>query len=201
MEGIAQLEGNLNSANGGNNTVGSSGSTASTTQGQLVSLVSMVDDEDGQKDGDPRHHDSLPDFKNTEDSSKLGPENLNAELEKTTEVKVLKPWNNLFANKPTGKSTFPSMEDISDRKGKDKANKDDFFVENAHISEDYDSSDSDEDSSNLPPKKKSRVSEKAKENIEENVGSEKEQEKEVEEEAENEQEKEVEGEEGDKVNE
>ncbi|XP_059077989.1 uncharacterized protein LOC131876572 [Cryptomeria japonica] len=76
----------------------------------------------------------------------------------------------------------PKYTEQESNKGKAKANKDDPFVENAHISEDYDGSDSDEDSSNLPPKKKSR-------------------EKEVEEEAENEQEKEVEGEEGDKVNE
>ncbi|XP_057855145.1 uncharacterized protein LOC131064861 [Cryptomeria japonica] len=82
-----------------------------------------------------------------------------------------------------------------------KANKDDPFVENAHISEDYDSSDSDEDSSNLPPKKKSRVSKKAEEDVEEKVDSEQEQEKEVKEEKKNEHEKKVEGEEGDKDNE
>lgn len=76
----------------------------------------MRDDEDGQKDGDPRHRDPPLEFKNTKDSSKLGHENLNAELEKMVGDKVVKPWNNLFANKPTGKSTFPYVEDISDRK-------------------------------------------------------------------------------------
>ncbi|XP_057870753.1 uncharacterized protein LOC131077306 [Cryptomeria japonica] len=85
-------------------------------------------------------------------------------------------------------------------KDKVKANKDDPFLENAHISEDYDSYDSDEDSSNLPPKNKSKVSKKEEEDIEDKVDSEQEQEKEVEEEAKNEQEKEVEGEEGDKDN-
>lgn len=43
-------------------------------------------------------------------------------------------------------------------------------MENAHISEDYDGSDFDEDSSNLLAKNKLRVSEKAKEDIEENAG-------------------------------
>ncbi|XP_059067867.1 uncharacterized protein LOC131039471 [Cryptomeria japonica] len=90
--------------------------------------------------------------------------------------------------------------------GKVKANKDDPFLENAHISKDYDGFDSDEDSSNLPPKKKLRVSENDKEDteekvVEEEVENEQEQEKEVEEEAENEKEKEAEGEDGDKDNE
>lgn len=47
MEGTTQLEGNLNSANGGNNATVSFGSDSSATQGQLDSLGSMVDDEDG----------------------------------------------------------------------------------------------------------------------------------------------------------
>ncbi|XP_059068185.1 uncharacterized protein LOC131858755 [Cryptomeria japonica] len=82
-------------------------------------------------------------------------------------------------------------------KGKARANRDDTFVENAHISEGYDGSDSDEDSYNLPLHNKLRVSDEAKEDMKENAGSKQEQGKEVEEEAENEQEKEVEGEEGD----
>ncbi|XP_057853351.1 uncharacterized protein LOC131063516 [Cryptomeria japonica] len=75
-----------------------------------------MDDEDGRQDGEPQHGDPPPDRKNNEDSSKSGLEIFNTDLEKTTEVKALKPWNCLFENKPTGKSSFPSVEDISDRK-------------------------------------------------------------------------------------
>ncbi|XP_059069456.1 uncharacterized protein LOC131859561 [Cryptomeria japonica] len=117
------------------------------------------------------------------------------------EDKVVKPWNNLFANKPTGKSTFPSVEDISDKKDKVKANKHDPFVENAHIYEDYDSFESDEDSTNPPPKMKLRVSKKAEDYAEETDDPKQKHEKEMEKEVTHEKEKELEGETGDKDNE
>ncbi|XP_059064683.1 uncharacterized protein LOC131856778 [Cryptomeria japonica] len=137
--------------------------SASAAQGKLVSLG---------------HPDPPLDFKNTEDSTKLGHKILNAELEKTVGDKMVKSWNSFFANKPTGKSTFPSVEDISDRKDKVKANKDDPLVENAHISEDDDNFESDEDSTNPPPKRKSRLSKKVEEDTEETVDPKQEQEKE-----------------------
>ncbi|XP_059071755.1 chromatin modification-related protein EAF7-like [Cryptomeria japonica] len=110
MEGTMQLEGNLNFANGGNNVAGSSSFVASATQGQVV------DDEDGRPDGDPRHWDPPPDCENMKDASKSGLESVKDDLEKMIEVKALKPWNHLFVNKPMGKLSFPSMEDISDKK-------------------------------------------------------------------------------------
>lgn len=53
-------------------------------------------------------------------------------------------------------------------------------MENAHISKDYDNFESDEDSTNTPPKKKLRVSKTDEEDTEEMVDSKQEQEKEVE---------------------
>lgn len=69
---------------------GSSGSATSVAQGKLISLGSTMDDEDGREDGDTQNWDPPLVFKNIEDSSNLGHENLNVELEKTAEDKVVK---------------------------------------------------------------------------------------------------------------
>ncbi|XP_059070556.1 uncharacterized protein LOC131860195 [Cryptomeria japonica] len=79
-------------------------------------------------------------------------------------------------------------------KGKARANREDPLVENAHIFEGHEGSESDEDSSNIPLHKKVRVVVEAKDDMEVKVGFEEEQEKAVEVEAESEK-KEVEGEE------